>query len=249
MALTYLGILGIDPLLVKLMIPELALMRVYAMRTATIDTVSFVRALCNGCISQWIRWNSVGITLAAASDPVMLIGHVRAHTVRASCARRPARLGRVTPLPAALADRYTLARLSFFDETKTVAHHKGFPNQSLCTGTCLRIPKVDIDSTISTVQGVSDKLRVTSKNKMLVEQAMSQHPLDAIQRDSLSTSIVLKERDVDNANIRRGGGKTDVHSVSLEDSHGKAIDDIEHSWVWNISCGDRIPAISSGHGK
>jgi len=45
---------------------------------------------------------------------------------------------------------------------------------------------------------------------MLVERATSQHPLDAVQRDSLSTSVVLKERNVDNANIRRGGGKTDI---------------------------------------
>ena len=76
---------------------------------------------------------------------------------------------RVTPLPATLADRDTLARLGFFDETKTVVHHDGFPNQGLCMGTCLRIPEIDVDSTIGTVGRVSDESRVTSKNKMLVE--------------------------------------------------------------------------------
>jgi len=84
---------------------------------------------------------------------------------------------------------------------------------------------------------------------MLVEGAASQRPLDAVQRDSLSAGVVLKERNVDNANIQRGSGKTDIHSVSLEVSHGKATNDIECSWVWNLSCGDRVPAISSGHGK
>ena len=151
------------------------------MRTATVNTVGLVRALSDGCISWWNGLDGVGIALAAASDPAMFIGHMRAHTVRASCARRPARLGRVTPLPATLADRDTLARLSFFDKTKTVAHHDGLPNQGLSTGTCLRIPKVNVNSTISTVWGVSDESRVTSKDKMLVERATSQRPLDAIQ--------------------------------------------------------------------
>jgi len=121
--LTYLGILGIDPLLVKLMVPELALMRVCAMRTATVNTVSLMRALSDGCVGWRDGWDGVGITLAAASDQSMFIGHMRAHAVRTGHTRGPARLGRVTPLPAALADRDTLARLSFFDKTKTVAHH------------------------------------------------------------------------------------------------------------------------------
>ena len=56
-------------------------------------------------------------------------------------------------------------------------------------GTCLRIPEVNVDSTIGTVRGVLDESRVTSKNKMLVERATSQRPLDAVQRYSLSTSI------------------------------------------------------------
>jgi len=247
--LTYLGILGVDPLLVKLMIPELAFARVCTMRTTTINTVGLVRALCDSCVGWKDGWDGIGIALTAASDPAMFIGHMRAHAMRTSCARRPAGLRRVTPLPAALADRNTFARLSIFDETNTVTHHNGLPNQGLCMGTCLRIPEINIDITIGTVRRVLDKSRVTSKNKMLVERATSQRPLDAIQRDSLSTSVVLKERDVDNTNIRCEGGKTDIHSVSLEVSHGKATDDIECSWVWNLSRGDRIPAISSGHGK
>ena len=84
---------------------------------------------------------------------------------------------------------------------------------------------------------------------MLVERAMSQRPLDAVQRDSWRTSVVLKERNVDDSNIRHGGGKTDIHGVSFEVLHGKATDDIERSWVWNLSRGDGVPAISSGHGK
>ena len=66
---------------------------------------------------------------------------------------------------------------------------------------CLRIPEIDVDSTIGTVGGVWDKSRVTSKDQVLVEWAANQRPLDAVQRDSLSTSIVLKERNIDNANI------------------------------------------------
>jgi len=245
----YLGILGIDPLLVKPMVPELALTRVCAMRTATVNTVSLGRALCDGCVGWWDGWDGIGIALAATSNPAMFIGHMRAHAVRAGRARRPAGLRGVTPLPAVLADRDTLVMLSFFDETKMVAHHNGLPNQGLCTGTCLRIPEINVNSAVGAVRRVSDESRVTSKNKMLVERAASQRPLDAVQRDSLRTSIVLKERNVDNTNIRCGSGKTDVHSVSLEVSHGKATDDIECSWVWNLSCGDRVPAISSGHGK
>jgi len=84
---------------------------------------------------------------------------------------------------------------------------------------------------------------------MLVERATNQRLLDAVQRDSLSTSIVLKERNVDDLNVRCGSRKTNVHSVSLEDLHGKATDDIKCSWVWDLSCGYRVPAISSGHGK
>ena len=121
--------------------------------------------------------------------------------MRAECARSPARLRRMTQLPAALADRNTLVRLSFFDQAKTVAHHDGFPNQGLCTGTCWRIPEVEVDSTVGTVSRVSDKLRVTSKDKMLVEQATSQRPLDTVQRDSLSGGIVLKERNINDFNV------------------------------------------------
>jgi len=139
MTLTYLGILGIDPLLVKPMVPELALTRVCAMRTATVNTVSLVRALCDCCIGWRDRWDGVGIALAAASDPTMFIGYMRAHAVRAGHTRIPAGLRRVTPLPASLADGDPLARLGFFDKTKVVAHHRAFPNQSLSTGTCLRI--------------------------------------------------------------------------------------------------------------
>jgi len=121
--LTYLGILGIDPLLVKLVVPELAFARVCTMRTATVNTVGLMRALCDFCVSRWDGWDGISIALAAASDPTMFIGHMRAHAVRAGHARGPARLGRVTPLPAALADGDTLARLGFFDQAKTVAHH------------------------------------------------------------------------------------------------------------------------------
>jgi len=87
----YLGILGLDPLLVKPMVPELALTRVCTMRTATIDTVSLVRALCDICVSWRNRWDGVGIALAAASDPAMFIGHMRAHAVRTGHARGPAK--------------------------------------------------------------------------------------------------------------------------------------------------------------
>jgi len=193
------------------------------MRTTTINTVSLVRALCDGCVSWWDRWDGIGIALAAASDPAMFIGHMRAHAVRTGRARGPARLRGVTPLPASLADRNTLARLSFFDETETVAHHNGLPNQGLCMGACLRVPEINVNSTVGTVGRVSDDSKVTSKDRMLVERATSQRP-DVVQRNSLSTSVVLKERNVDNTNIRCGGGKTDIHSVSLEVSHGKATD-------------------------
>jgi len=219
------------------------------MRNAAVNTVGLVRALRDSCVGWRDGWDGVSVALAAASDPAMFIGHMRAHAVRTGRARGPARLGGVTPLPATLADRDTLARLSLFDETKTVAHHNGLPNQGLCTGACLRIPEIYVNSAVGTVRRILDESRVTSKDKVLVERAASQRPLDSIQRDSLSTSVVLKERNVDNTNIRRGGGKTDVHSVSLEVSHGKATDDIKCSWVWNLSCGNRIPAISSGHGK
>ena len=121
--LTYLGIFGIDPLLVKPMIPELAFAQVCTMRTARVNTVSLMRALCDCCVGWRDRWDSVGIAFAAASDPVVFISHMRAHAVRTGHARGPAGLGRVTPLPAALADRDTLARLGLFDQTKTVAHH------------------------------------------------------------------------------------------------------------------------------
>jgi len=130
-----------------------------------------------------------------------------------------------------------------------VAHHNGLPNQGLSMGTCLRIPEIDVNSTVGAVRRVSDKSRVTSKDKVLVEQATSQRPLDTVQRDSLSAGIVLKERNINDLNVRHGGGKTDIHSVSFEDSHGKAMDDIERSWVWNLSRGHRVPTISSGHGK
>ena len=123
LTLTYLGIFGIDPLLVKPMIPELAFAQVCTMRTATVNTVSLMRAFCDFCVSRWDRWDGVGIALAAASDQSMFIGHMRAHAVRTGHARGPARLGGVTPLPAALANRDTLARLGLFDQTKTVAHH------------------------------------------------------------------------------------------------------------------------------
>jgi len=136
----YLGILGLDPLLVKPMVPELALTRVCTMRTATVNTVGLVRALCDSCVGWRDGWDGIGIALTAASGPAMFISHVRAHTMRTSHARRPAKLGRVTPPPAALAYRETLARLSFFDKTKTVAHHNGLPNEGLSTGTCLGIP-------------------------------------------------------------------------------------------------------------
>ena len=127
------------------------------MRIATVDTVSLVRALCDGCVGWKDGWDGIGIALAAASNPAMFISHMRAHAVRTSRTRRPARLRRVTPLPVALADRNTLARLGFFDETKRVAHHEGFPNQGLSMGTCLRIPEVDVDSTIGAVRRVSER--------------------------------------------------------------------------------------------
>jgi len=116
-------------------------------------------------------------------------------------------------------------------------------------GTCLRIPKVNIDRTIGTVSRVSDESRVTSKDKVLMERAMSQHPFDTIQQNSVSTSIVLKERNIDDTNVRCRSGKTDVHGIGLEDLHSKAVDDIERRWVWNLSRGNRVPAISSGHSK
>jgi len=63
------------------------------MRTATVDTVSLMRALCDCCVGWRDRWDGVGIALAAASDPAMFIGHMRAHAVRTGHARGPARLG------------------------------------------------------------------------------------------------------------------------------------------------------------
>jgi len=208
-----------------------------------------MRATCDSCVSWRNGWDGIGIALAAASNPAMFIGHMRAHAMRAGHAKGPARLRRMTPLPAALADRDTLARLSFFDETKTVAHHDGLPNQGLCTGTCLRIPEVDINSTIGTVRRVLDESRVTSKDKMLMEWATSQRPLDAVQRDSLSGSIVLKERNVNDFNVRRGSGKANIDSIGLEDLHGKATNDVESTWVWDLSGRDGIPTISSSHGE
>jgi len=121
--LTYLGILGIDPLLVKPMVSELAFARVCTMRTATVNTVGLVRAFCDSCIGWRDGWDGIGIALAAASDPAVFIGHMRAHAVWTGRARRPAKLRGVTPLPATLADRNTLARLGFFDQAKTIAHH------------------------------------------------------------------------------------------------------------------------------
>jgi len=118
--LTYLGILDIDPLLVKPVVPELALTRVYTIKTTTVNIVHLVRALCDSCDSWKNRWDSVGIALASVNDPAMFISHMRAHAVRTRRARSPKGLGRVTPLLAALADRNTFARLSFFDQAKTV---------------------------------------------------------------------------------------------------------------------------------
>jgi len=197
------------------------------MRTVTVNTVSLVRAFCDSCVGWKNGWDGIVIALTAASDPTMFIGHMRAHAVRAGHTRIPAGLRRVTPLPAALAGRNTLARLSFFDQTKTVAHHDGLPNQGLSTGACLRIPEVNINSTIGTVGRVSDKSRVTSKNKMLMEWAMSQPPLDVVQRDSLSTSIVLKERNINDFNVQHGSGKTNIDGVCFEDLRGKATNNIK----------------------
>ena len=60
------------------------------MRTATIDTVSLVRALCDIRVGWRNRGDGIGIALVAASNPAMFIGHMRAHAVRTSRTRRPA---------------------------------------------------------------------------------------------------------------------------------------------------------------
>ena len=131
MTLTYLSILHIDPLLVKPMIPELAFARVCMMRTATVDTVGLVRALCDCCVGWKDGWDGVGIALAAASDPTMFIGHMRVHAVRTGRSRGPARLRRVTPLPAALADRTPLRGWASLMRQRRLPIIKDFPIRAL----------------------------------------------------------------------------------------------------------------------
>jgi len=165
-----LSILGIDPLLVKAMIPELAFVQVGSMRTSTVNAVCLMRALCNGLWGGEDRRVGVSIAFTAAGHLPVFFGLVRAIAVWADDRDRSARHRQVAPSPAALADRNSPVFAGFPDHAKGSAYHDGSPNHGLCTGTCLRIPEIAVDGGSCATCTVVVDARIARQDEILTKR-------------------------------------------------------------------------------
>jgi len=247
--LTNLGILRIDPLLVKAMIPELAFARVGSMRTITVNAVCLMRALCNSLWGGEDRRVGVGVAFAAAGYLPVFFGLVGGVAVWADDGDCSARHRWVAPLPASLIDRNSPVFIGLPDHTKGSAYHDGSPNQGLCMSTCLRVPEVAVDSGSRATCRVVVDARIARQDKVLTERRAPQGFLDRIHCTQFAFSNISVVRNIHDLDIRCGCRKADVQSISLEDGHSQATNDIGRVWMRHLFGVASVPSISISHGE
>jgi len=152
------------------MIPELAFARAGSMRATTVDAVCLMRTLCNRLWGGGNGRVGIGIAFTATGYLPVFFSLVRAVAVWADDRNRSACHRWVAPSPAALADRNAPVFVGLPDHAKGSAYHDGSPNQSLCTGTCLRIPEIAVDGGSCATCRVVVDARIAHRDEMLTKR-------------------------------------------------------------------------------